>query len=432
MLQQAVPIVLLTGAITGLFSSITGYLLSINDDYDKTLVSWHMWMGIATTLVALVLYAKEKNDQFKVNKTFLSLGLFVLIMITGHLGGSLTHGSDYLSKPLKNIFSDDTAASVVIKPIANVQEAQVYSDVIKPIFETKCYSCHGANKQKGGLRMDDSLKLMKGGKDGLAIKAGNADGSEMIKRLLLPTDNDDHMPPKEKSQPTEAQIALIHWWIANGAAFDKKVNQLPQDSTIKPMLLALQNVRGEIKQASDLPTTPVEAVDANIIKQLKEKNILVLPVSLNSNYVAVNFINDSSIDNSDLQLIAQLNKQLVSLKLSSTNITDDGLKSIAQCTNLIKLFLDNTAITDNGLKNLTSLENLHYLNLVNTHVTAKGLIQLQPLKKLESVYLYKTPISKNDFTTLQQAFPKTKFDSGGYVVPTLVTDTTLVKVKKEY
>ncbi len=101
--------------------------------------------------------------------TLLSASL-VLVMITGHLGGSLTHGSDYLTKPLKNIFSDDSDATTsAIKPIANVQEAVAYSDVVKPILETKCYSCHGANKQKGGLRMDDSLKLMKGGKDGKVI-----------------------------------------------------------------------------------------------------------------------------------------------------------------------------------------------------------------------------------------------------------------------
>jgi len=432
MLQHAVPIVLLTGAVTGLFSSVTGYLLSISDDYDKTLVSWHMWMGISTTLMALMLYAKEKNDQFKVNKTLLSVGLFVLIMITGHLGGSLTHGSDYLSKPLKNIFSDDTVSVASIRPIANVQQAQAYADVIKPIFETKCYSCHGPNKQKGGLRMDDSLKLMKGGKDGVVINPGNADASEMIKRLMLPTDNDDHMPPKEKSQPSESQIALLYWWITNGAALDKKVNQLPQDDKIKPMLLALQNVSNEIKQASDLPTTPVDPVDANIVKQLKEHNILVLPVSLNSNYVVVNFINDTTVDNNDLQLIAQLSKQLVSLKLSGTNISDEGLKTIAKCNNLIKLFLDDTPVTDNGLQNLTALANLRYLNLVNTKVTAKGVMQLKTMSKLASIYLYKTLITKNDWARLQHAFSKARLDSGGYIVPTLVTDTTLVKVKKEY
>ena len=50
-------------------------------------------------------------------------------MITGHLGGSLTHGSDYVTKPLKNIFSGDSDIAVsAIKPIPNVQEAAAYSD----------------------------------------------------------------------------------------------------------------------------------------------------------------------------------------------------------------------------------------------------------------------------------------------------------------
>ncbi len=429
-LKHAVPVVLLAGAVTGLFSCITGYLLSISDDYDKSLITWHMWMGIVTTLVAFMLYVKETNDFFKVNKTFLSVGLLVLILITGHLGGSLTHGSDYLS--LKNIFNNDSVSTAAIRPIANVQQAQVYTDIVKPILQTKCYSCHGPNKQKGKLRMDDSLKLMKGGKDGIVIEPGNADASEIIKRLMLPVDNDDHMPPKEKPQPTESQIALIHWWIANGAAFDKKVNQFSQDDKIKPMLTALQNISEEIKQASDLPATPVEPVDANIIKQLKEKNILVLPVALNNNYVSANFVNDTTVDNNDLQLIAQLSKQLVSLKLSSTNITDDGLKTIAQCNNLIKLFLNDTHITDEGLKNLIPLKNLRYLNLVNTKVSANGISQLKTLSKLQSIYLYQTRVTKQDRAMLQRLFPKANIDSGGYIVPTLITDTTTVKAKTEY
>lgn len=432
LLQHAVPAVLLTGAITGLFSCITGYLLSISDDYDKDLVSWHMWMGIATTMVALVLYAKEKNDQFKVNKNLLSIGLLILIGLTGHLGGSLTHGSDYLSKPLQNIFSDDTTVTATAKPIANVQEARAYADIIQPILETKCYSCHGPNKQKGKLRMDVMDALMKGGEDGKVIEAGNAAESEMIKRLLLPTDNDDHMPPKEKSQLSEKQIALLHWWINNGAAFDKQVKDLPQDAQIKPVLLALQNVSAEIKQASSLPKEQVAAADANVIKQLKEKSILVLPVSLSTNYLAVNFMNDSTVDADELALLTKLNKQLVSLKLSGTNANDETLKAIAQNTNLIKLFLDGTEITDKGLANLKSLQNLTYLNLVNTKISAQGLLQLKDMQKLQSIYLYKTLIGKADWAALHSAFPKAAIDSGGYIVPILASDTTEVKVKKDY
>ena len=50
-------------------------------------------MGISVALVSFMLYAK--NPEFAINKKLFAFGLFVLVMITGHLGGSLTHGSDY-------------------------------------------------------------------------------------------------------------------------------------------------------------------------------------------------------------------------------------------------------------------------------------------------------------------------------------------------
>ncbi|WP_315820267.1 c-type cytochrome domain-containing protein [Paraflavitalea speifideaquila] len=113
----------------------------------------------------------------------------------------------------------DTAKRVVI---ANVQEAGAYKEVIQPLLETKCYSCHNKNKQKGGLRMDEQALLLKGGKNGVALTPGKAAESEMMKRLLLPREHDDHMPPKEKPQMSESEIALVHWWIESGASFDKK------------------------------------------------------------------------------------------------------------------------------------------------------------------------------------------------------------------
>ncbi len=93
--------------------------------------------------------------------------------------------------------------------------------------------------------MDEQALLMKGGKNGVALMPGKAAESELMKRLLLPREDDDHMPPKEKPQLTESEIALIHWWIASGASFDKKVKELEQPAAVKPALLALQNVSVE-------------------------------------------------------------------------------------------------------------------------------------------------------------------------------------------
>lgn len=431
-LKQVLPLVLLIGAFAALLSCITGFVLSISDDYDEGLVSWHMWMGLITAFVSFLLYAKEKNPQFGVPKSLLSIGLLVLIFVTGHLGGSLTHGSDYFTKPLADVFSSDNSAAAVIKPIANVQEARLYSDIVQPVLQTKCYSCHGPNKQKGGLRMDDSTRLMKGGKDGVIIKPGKGDASEMIKRMLLPLNDDDHMPPKEKPQPLKEQIVLLHWWIDNGADFTKKVKQTAQPDAIKPALLALQKTTAPKADVSDIPAQPVDRADDKIIQQLSAQGIVVLPVAQNINYLLLNFVTDTIVTNDILKVVLQLKKQIIWLKLNNTNITDSSLTIIAQLTNLTRLDLSHTQVSDKGLHYLQALQNLQYLNLVGAKVTATGITQLRDLKKLRSLFIYQSNVNRADYPALKNAFPKTVIDTGGYVVPTLVTDTTEVKAKKEY
>jgi uncharacterized membrane protein len=429
---SVVPVVLLMGVIAAFLSCITGWVLSMTDDYDHELVSWHMWMGIATAFTSLLLYTKTVNPKFGINRKLLTLILLALILLTGHLGGSLTHGSDYLTKPLADIFGKDTVASLVIKPLPNAQEAYVYSDVIRPIFQTKCFSCHGENKQKGKLRMDDSLLLMKGGKDGKVIMPGNATQSEIIKRLLLPVDNEDHMPPKEKSQPSENQITLLEWWISQGAAFNRKVKEVAQPEKIVPVLFALQKSTVIEKEGMDIPVSSVGAAEVSVIEKLKNRGVVVLPVARNSNYLQANFVTDTVISSEDLQLLSALQKQLIWLKLGYTNISDANMAAIGQLSNLTRLSLEHTPTSDNGLRSLQTLQNLQYLNLVGTAVTLQGVLQLKDLKSLRSLYLYQTKIDRKDWSSVQNTFPKTKIDSGGYLVQTLITDTTTIKVKKEY
>jgi len=431
-LQYAVPVVLLCGIITAGVSCITGYLLSVSDDYDKTIVNWHMWMALSVLFVSFLLYLKILNDDFAVNKKMLSAGLLILIAVTGHLGGSLTHGSGYITKPLKDIFLKDTTAIMTIRPLPNVQEALAFNDVVRPILQTKCFGCHNSNKQKGGLRMDEISELMKGGKDGKVLEPGNSAGSEMIKRLQFPTDNDKHMPPKEKPQPTESQIALLSWWINNGADFNRKVKELDQPAKIKPLLVALQQPAIPVKkEPADLPVAAVEKADEKIIAQLKARDVIILPVAQNSNYLMASFVTDTIVDKDDLKLLQQLKKQLVWLKLDYTNIGDNSIPDLLQLTTLTRLNLSNTLLTDNGLQQLAALKNLQYLNLAGTKVTAKGLMQLKALSKLKNLYLYRTNMKSTDYPNLKKVFPSAMIDSGNYHVSLLFTDTTIVKANKQ-
>ena len=424
-LHVATRLAFVIGMICAILSVTSGLLLSRNGDYDEDLVRAHQWMGISVAVVSIVMYYFHRRSNATRLQVSVSALLFLLIIITGHLGGSLTHGSDYLTSK-----SRDTS-TVHRKAIPNVQEAVAYADIIQPLLQEKCYGCHGKNKQKGRLRMDDSLRLMKGGKDGPVIIPGNAQKSEMAKRTSLPREDDDHMPPKEKPQLSQDQIALIHWWIASGASFTKKVKELDQPDAIGPVLLELQKEEQKRILIPDIPPTAVAKGDQSAIKKLINLGVVVMPVSQNTNYLSVNFVTTRNISDREIPLLLPLKQQIIELKIGHTSITDSAMVVISQLKNLMHLQVDHTRITDKGLANLVSLQNLRYLNLVATGITARGVLELKGLKNLRSIYLYQTAVKRTEWAGLKKVFPTTLIDSGGYAVPFLPTDTIEVKPPKK-
>ena len=419
-----IKIVLLCGALSAIASCVTGYTLSLGGDYDDELVDWHMWMGICVALVASVLFVLAVRQVGGLVYRLVCLLLLVLIIMTGHLGGSLTHGSDYLS----SAFDDGSNAGVVVrKPIADIREARVYGDVIQPMLQTHCYSCHGANKQKGKLRLDDSSRIVKGGKDGLILRAFHPEESEMIKRMLLPAEDEHRMPPKEKTPLKESEIAIFQWWIGQGADFSRKVKEFPQPGKIAAYLQALQGAGGIAGGGAGVsmlvPSGPVGAVAEKDLDALRARKVEVIPVAAGSHYLLVNFLNAVNFTDKDLALLLPLRQQLVWLKLGDQQVGDSGMAVVGQCSALTVLHLNGTRITDKGLGQLRSLHNLRLLNLVGTAVTAKGIFSLEPLKQLESIYLYRTRCGSADWPMLKQHFPKAVLDSGGYTVPFVARDT---------
>ena len=429
-LQPVINTILFWGMISAFISCISGYMLSQSGEYDNNLVSWHQWMGISVAVISAFTYYSRRKPALIKWQWLLGTLLLFLLFITGHLGGSLTHGSDYLTQPLKNLLGEDTIAIVKRKPIPNIQEAIVYTDVIQPVLQSKCYLCHGPAKQKGKLRMDQPDLLMKGGKDGRVIIPGKPGESEMIKRISSAREDEHHMAPKEKPQLTEQEVSLLRWWIDNGADFTKKVKEFQQPKKIRPLLTALQAGNEEKKQPAGIPAAPVEKADEAAIQKLKNLGVVVIPVAQKSNYLEVNFVTATNVTDKDINLLLPLKKQLVWLKLGNTGIGDTALSVIGQCTILTHLQLDHTNITDRGLGHLQSLSHLQSLNLAGTKVTAEGIKILKTLKELEFLYLYQTNVSRKDWEELKKTFPKVAIDSGGYVVPALDTDTMIVKPPK--
>ena len=80
--------------------------------------------------------------------------------------------------------------------------------------------------------MDTKEYILKGGKNGSIVSSDTTKESELITRIHLPMESDDHMPPEGKLQLTEKELKIISWWIKNGADFDKKVSAIPNLSLI--------------------------------------------------------------------------------------------------------------------------------------------------------------------------------------------------------
>ena len=89
---------------------------------------------------------------------------------------------------------------------------------VLPLLELRCISCHGADKVKGGLRMDSREALLKGGENGPALVPGKPSGSLLL-QAVMHSKKDLEMPPKEKL--TTNDIAVLEKWITDGAPWPR-------------------------------------------------------------------------------------------------------------------------------------------------------------------------------------------------------------------
>jgi mono/diheme cytochrome c family protein len=158
----------------------------------------------------------------------LTLGL---LSVGAHFGGTVTHGDSYLTEyapgPFKSLLgaADDPvpASSAKAQKPKPSAEPLVYADVVVPIVEKYCVECHGTKKSKGKLRLDSIDAMTKGGEEGPALAVGSSETSELVRRVRLPKDDDDRMPPEGKPGPTAEELAIIAFWIDRGASATLRV-----------------------------------------------------------------------------------------------------------------------------------------------------------------------------------------------------------------
>ena len=99
--------------------------------------------------------------------------------------------------------------------VSAADDADLYSREVRPVLARRCASCHGALKQKAGLRLDFVNAIRKGGENGPSVEPGAAAESLLVERITA-SDASSRMPPEgEPLKPEE--VAAIRSWIDSGA-----------------------------------------------------------------------------------------------------------------------------------------------------------------------------------------------------------------------
>ncbi len=419
-------------AISGVAAAFAGYFWRLND-FEPPSTELHdhqvlgFWMAGGCVLIALLhaLAVRFKSRGVLWGFRSVLLATAILLAPLGHKGGQMVHGSEFLSKnapawlpqSLKDLLGkkkEKTKTAQGAKPAEVKNQDSAYAMVVRPILDARCVSCHNAEKHKAGLELQDMAGLLKGGNDskGVVVVAGKPEDSAMFSAIHSPLEEDGHMPPKDKPQPSADEIAAINWWIASGAKFDGKFDAASAPAEVKKVLANLPKAPEAPEHAVAAgPDAP--AVDIKAVSALRAKQVAVQPLAQGSNLLMVDFTAPSAnTTDADLALLAPLARNVAQLNLGRSKITDAGLDAVAKLTALETLDVRSTGVTDAGLGKLTTLKKLTTLNLTNTGVTDAGLGKLATFATLQNVYLWNSKTTPAGVTKLKEALPKAAIDNG--------------------
>ena len=403
--------------LTALFTSVTaimGLFLSQEGGYENSSqLDWHKYSGVGLSLLLWFLYGRA-------NFKFAGLGFgaaLCLVFFSGHLGGSITHGEDFLFEPFL-----DTKKVKDITLEDNFYEAKIF-----PILEAKCVSCHNDQKTKGELNMSSLTKLAKGGENGPLWLAGDALNSHLLIRANLPLDDKEHMPPKAKPQLTPEEIRLLYLWIESGADTQKTLAEYQKEEE----LFALVN----FEKKSSEKTYAFSSVGEKVLEEVNTSFCTVEPIAYGTAALKATFFVSKKYDTKVLQNLEKVSEQLVELNLNKMPIRPEDLRIIGAFPNLEKLYMNGCELDGTGLEALKSLKKLEHLSIANNPLKAGSLDVLKELQSISSLYIWAVPsIQKTDLAFLKnvsitEGYDPTEDDLTPLNPPQVVNEGRVLKGK---
>jgi len=345
--------------------------------------------------------------------------MLISLIFTGHFGGVLTHGSDYLTRylpdGLRQVAGLPKKADIGRLQLEDPSITTVYEALISPIIESRCVGCHNSTVQRGGLRLDEPEFITKGGDSGPVIVSGLSDESQLIQRIWLPAISNDRMPPAESPQLTIAEAELLRWWVDAGASF----GELLPDAEWSPSTQTIVYYMGLGEIRTGIYALETAPPDSMAVVALASLGLSVTPLAENEPYLQVRCTNlEACADGDELhEALRQLSPNIAWLDLGRSQVGDELMEVVAQLPHITRLYLQQTSVTDAGMSHLRELEYIEYLNLYGTDISDSGLVYFEHLPALKSLYLWQTKTTAEGVSKLQDAVPDLYINTGLSLTP---------------
>lgn len=409
-------------ALSALASAGSGWVLGHESGYGGESFERHETLGLIVGALALVvagLHTLTKDGTRAGALRAYRVALFVaagLLVPTGHLGAGLTHGEDFLFAPLREKPQPptDTAAA---GPVAST-----FDTTIQPILAARCTACHGESKHKGKLALHTRDAIEQGGDSGPALDRVQPKESELLRRITLPLEDDEHMPPSEKPQLSGDELAALEAWILAGAPFEGSVASVahPADSGLASGSgSATESTSSELGAGkSSQSASPIEpepkrpsraALDA-----LAAAFVHVERVAPDSELLWIDFsgIASQTDDAKVVELVTPVAEFVGELTLARSGVGAGSLELAAGLSELARLDLRGTSIDDAALAKLSAHPTLRELVLAQTKLSDVAVETLVSLPKLERVFLWKSGVPADALLKLREARPQLVVDAG--------------------
>lgn len=270
---------------------------------------------------------------------------------------------------------------------------------ILPILQDRCIECHQAPHEKNGrmihpkagLRLDGLAHLMFGSDEGAVLVPNHPSKSPFYTRVILPSDDDDRMPPKGDPL-TVHQQDLIRQWIGQGADFgswrgatdgiDKLERKDPSKLAKVPAFVTFFQKLGE----------GTEPADPQLVSSIrKATGLLIRPIGKGSPLLEARVVTrHERVRDETVEKLLPLTRWVVKLDLRDTGISDLGCATVAQFPNLVEVNLRGCRIGDGGAAQLMGLAKLQNLNLGKTEVSKEGATKLLKLPALTTLNLWQS------------------------------------------